>query len=120
MLRTSCTRRREAPAMLYVGLDLSRKRLDWQALDREGARVAIGAVAPDRDGLAKLGRRLGDAPVLAVIESMSGARFVHDRLELAGWDVRIADALKARGPAPLPCQQGTVRWRVVGGARPLR
>jgi transposase len=28
---------------------------------------------------------------------MSGARFVHDQLELAGWDVRIADAVKAKG-----------------------
>jgi transposase len=90
--------------MLYVGLDLSRKRLDWQALDREGERVAIGAVPPDRDGLAKLAHRLGDAPVLAVIESMSGARFVHDQLELAGWEVRIADAVKARGLAPLACK----------------
>ncbi len=90
--------------MLYVGLDLSRKRLDWQALDLNGERVAVGAVPPDRDGLAKLGQRLGDAPVLAVIESMSGARFVHDQLERAGWDVRIADALKARGLAPLACK----------------
>jgi hypothetical protein len=87
--------------MLYVGLDLSRKRLDWLALEQEGALAANGAIAPDRDALAKLGRRLGDAPVLAVIESMSGARFVHDQLELAGWDVRIADAQKARGLAPL-------------------
>ena len=87
--------------MLYVGLDLSRKRLDWQALDREGERVAVGAVTPDRDALSQLGRRLGNAQVLAVIESMSGARFVHDQLELAGWDVRIADAVKARGLAPL-------------------
>ena len=70
--------------MLYVGLDLSRKRLDWQALDLGGERVAVGAVPPDRDGLAKLGQRLDDAPVLAVIESMSGARFVHDQLERAG------------------------------------
>jgi transposase len=38
--------------MLYVGLDLSRKRLDWQALDPVGRRVAIGAAPPDRDGLA--------------------------------------------------------------------
>jgi transposase len=90
--------------MLYVGLDLSRKRLDWQALDREGERFAIGAVPPDRDGLVKLTQRLGDASVLAVIESMSGARFVHDQLELAGWDVRIADAAKARGLAPLACK----------------
>jgi transposase len=92
--------------MLYVGLDLSRKRLDWHALDCEGERVEVGAVPPDRDGLVKLAQRLGDAaePVLAVIESMSGARFIHDQLELRGWDVRIADAVKARGIAPLACK----------------
>jgi transposase len=91
--------------MLYVGLDLSRKRLDWQALDQAGTWVASGAVPPDRDGLEQLPRRLGDAAeVVAVIESMSGARFVHDQLERAGWDVRIADALKARGLAPLACK----------------
>jgi transposase len=94
--------------MLYVGLDLSRKRLDWQALDEQGERAAIGAVPPDGDGLAKLAREVGDADVLAVIESMSGARFVHDRLELAGWDVRIADAAKARGIAPLACKTDTI------------
>jgi len=95
--------------MLYVGLDLSRKRLDWQALLADGERAAIGAVPPDRDGLAKLVRRLGDGEgVLAVIESMSGARFVHDELELHGWDVRIADAVKARGIAPLACKTDTI------------
>jgi transposase len=99
--------------MLYVGLDLSRKRLDWQALDEEGERVAIGAVPPDREGLAKLVRRLGDASVLAVIESMSGARFVHDRLELGGWEVRIADAVKARGLAPLACKTDRIDCRVL-------
>ena len=90
--------------MLYVGLDLSRKRLDWQALDPEGAVAAVGAVPPDRDGLVRLADRLDERPVLAVIESMTGARFVHDQLELAGWDVRIADAVKARGIAPLACK----------------
>jgi transposase len=90
--------------MLYVGLDLSRKRLDWLALDGDGERAGIGAVPPDREGLVGLARRLGDAPILGVIESMTGARFVHDQLELAGWDVRIADAVKARGIAPLACK----------------
>jgi transposase len=36
----------------------------------------------------------------AVIESMNGARFVHDQLELAGWQFEIADAQKVKGSAP--------------------
>ena len=42
--------------------------------------------------------------VLAVIESMNGARFVHDTLELHGWSVEIADAQKVKGLAPLACK----------------
>lgn len=90
--------------MLYVGLDLSRKRLDWLALEPAGGRVGVGAVPPDRDGLAGLPGRLAGRSVLAVVESMSGARFVHDELERYGWDVRVADAAKARGLAPLACK----------------
>ena len=98
---------------MYVGLDLSRKRLDWLALEREGERVTIGAVPPDQEGLARLVQRLGDADVLAVIESMTGARFVHDQLERAGWDVRIADAAKVKGLAPLACKTDRIDCRVL-------
>ena len=92
--------------MLYVGLDLSRKRLDFDALFQNGERFQAGAVPADGLGLASLVLRLGAAnePVVAVIESMSGARFVHDQLELAGWDVRIADAVRVKGLAPLACK----------------
>jgi hypothetical protein len=31
---------------------------------------------------------------------MNGARFVHDQLELAGWQVAIADAPEGQGPGP--------------------
>ena len=93
--------------MVYVGLDLSRKRLDWHALGADGGLIAQGASPPDRDGLAHLvrevDRELG-GPVAAAIESMTGARFVHDQLELAGWDVQIADAQRAKGIAPLACE----------------
>jgi transposase len=99
--------------MLYVGLDLSRKRLDWLALDGSGVEVDMGAVPPDRGGLVQLPDRLGEAAVTAVIESMTGARFVHDQLELAGWDVRIADAVKARGIAPLACKTDRIDCRVL-------
>jgi hypothetical protein len=72
--------------MLYAGLDLSRKRLDFHLLDGGGVTVEVGAAPPDADGLYGLTQRLArhDAPVRAAIESMNGARFVHDRLELAG------------------------------------
>jgi hypothetical protein len=92
--------------MLYAGLDLSRKRLDFHLLDAEGVTVEVGAAPPDVDGLGGLTQRLArhGAPIRAAIESMNGARFVHDRLELAGWQVEIADAQKVKGLAPLACK----------------
>jgi transposase len=94
--------------MLYAGLDLSRKRLDYCLLDRDGGRVEVGAAPPDADGLRGLARRVelrhGRSTVRAAIESMNGARFVHDTLERCGWQVEIADAQKVKGLAPLACK----------------
>src|SRR3954468_11929620 len=91
--------------MLHVGLDLSRHRLDVRVLEPGGATVAQLAVPPERDDLRGLAARFSaQGPVRAVIESMNGARFVHDTLELAGWDVEIADAAKVKGLAPLACK----------------
>jgi transposase len=94
--------------VLYVGGDLSRKRLDWQALWPDGSECAAGASPPDADGLAGLARRLGglSSEVVVVIESMTGARFVHDQLEAHGLEVRIADARKAKVAAELLGQVG--------------
>jgi len=80
--------------MLYAGLDLSRKRLDFHLLDADGATIDVGASPPDADGLRGLSERLDrhGEPIRAAIESMNGARFVHDRLERVGWQVEIADA----------------------------
>src|SRR3954462_14250590 len=92
--------------MLHVGLDLSRTRLDVHVMDEAGAPLAVTTAAPDAGGLASLAYRVGEfgGPVAAVIESMNGARFVHDRLELHGWRVEIADAVKVKGFAPLACK----------------
>jgi transposase len=93
---------------LHVGLDLSRRRLDFCLLGGEEERVETGAVASDADALGGLVRlielRHGVRPVRAVIESMNGARFVHDVLERHGWDVAIADAQRVKGLAPLACK----------------
>jgi transposase len=92
--------------MLHVGLDLSRTRLDVHVMDQTGTSVAMTTAAPDAGGLASLALRLDDfgQPVTAVIESMNGARFIHDQLELRGWTVEIADAVKVKGFAPLACK----------------
>jgi transposase len=92
--------------MLHAGLDLSRKRLDFHLLDERGESVEVGAAAPDADGLRGLATRLRRhrQPLRAAIESMTGARFVHDQLELYGWEVEIADAVKVKGLAPLACK----------------
>ncbi|MHB8692201.1 MAG: IS110 family RNA-guided transposase [Solirubrobacteraceae bacterium] len=69
----------------------------------------------DRDGLYGLSRRLEPygGPVRAVIESMNGARFVHDELTNHGWRVLIVDAQKVKGLAPLACKTDTVDARVL-------
>ena len=69
---------RRPTLMLHAGLDLSRRRLDVCLVDDAGERVAQAAAAPDTDGLRHLARRVAATRVRAVIESMNGARFVHD------------------------------------------
>src|SRR5918995_1632466 len=105
MLRAS-SKTKGGPCMLYAGLDLSRKRLDFRLLDQAGETIEAGAVPPDADGLRGLAGRVARfaEPVRAAIESMNGARFVHDQLEAAGWEVEIADAVKVKGLAPLACK----------------
>src|ERR671911_782051 len=94
--------------VLHAGLDLSRRRLDFCLLDEIGARVQVGRAAPDGDGLEGFARRVerdhGPVRVRAAIESMTGARFVHDTLERCGWEVEVADAVKVKGLAPLACK----------------
>jgi transposase len=102
--------------MLHVGMDLSRKRLDVCLLSDEGELVGELAVAPDLEGLRGLVRQVGlgqGERVRAVIESMTGARFVHDSLEQLGWEVLIADAQKVKGLAPLACKTDRIDARVL-------
>jgi len=101
--------------MLHAGLDLSRKRLDFDLRDERGVLVEAGATRPDAAGLAALVQRVARhrQPVRAAIESMTGARFVHDQLEDLGWEVAIADALKAKGLAPLACKTDRIDARVL-------
>jgi transposase len=93
---------------MFVGLDFARKQTVWCAVWGDGRVVGEGVVASTDGGVAALAGVVaglgGDRP-LAVVESMTGARWLHDVLEGGyGWDVRIADAAKARLLAPLACK----------------
>lgn len=89
--------------MVHVGLDLSRRRVDVVVMDGEGGVLEVTSATPDVGGLADLVGRVGryQGPVWGVVESMNGARFVHDRLEELGWMVEIADAQRVKGLASL-------------------
>ena len=102
--------------MLHAGLDLSRKKLDVCLISDSGEHVDQLVSPPDRDALKTLARRIEEThrePVSAVIESMTGARFVHDTLEAEGWDVQIADAAKVKGLAPLACKTDRIDSQVL-------
>jgi transposase len=102
--------------MLHAGLDLSRRKVDVCLLSDQGERLGQLVSPPDADALRSLARRIGEAhrePVCAVIESMTGARFVHDTLEQQGWDVEIADAQRVKGLAPLACKTDKIDSRVL-------
>jgi transposase len=71
---------------------------------------------PDVDGLrhltARLDRHRAADPRSDRVDERR-ARFVHDRLELAGWQVEIADAQKVKGLAPFACKTDRIDARVL-------
>jgi transposase len=102
--------------MVHVGLDLSRRRVDVCVISPAGELLGRFRAPVDRDGLHGLAKRVaafGQDPVRGVVESMNGARFVHDELTTHGWRVLIADAQKVKGLAPLACKTDRVDARVL-------
>jgi transposase len=102
--------------MLHAGLDLSRRRVDVCLLGDEGEHLDQLAVPPDPESLRRLARRIDEVhhqPVCAVVESLTGARIVHDTLEQEGWAVEIADAHKVKGLAPLACKADRIDSQVL-------
>ncbi len=73
---------------------------------REHARINLVGLARQRRRVAAY-----EEPVRGVVESMNGARFVHDELVAHGWEVLIADAQKVNGLARQPVQAVAIRRR---------
>jgi hypothetical protein len=90
-----------------VGIDWAYGRAAWCAVSEGGAIQSEGLIPADEDGLARLVLRLG-TEIRACVEMMSGALWVKDRLEAAGWSVEVAHARKVRDIAPLACKTDKV------------
>ena len=98
--------------MNYVGIDWAYGRAAWCARSESGAIDGEGLIAADEDGLARLALKLGPE-VRGCVEMMSGAIWVKDQLERAGWSVEVAHARKVRDIAPLACKTDKVDARVL-------
>src|SRR3954464_10778344 len=79
------------------------RRAAWCSLSEAGGIVGEGAMPAEADGLSRLVIERG-SDVRAVVEMMSGASWVRDRLVAAGWRVQVAHARKVRDVVPLACK----------------
>jgi transposase len=102
--------------MNYVGIDWAYGRAAWCAMAESGEVRGEGVIPADEDGLARLALECG-REVKGCVEMMSGAIWVKDQLELAGWEVEIAHARKVRDIAPLACKTDKVDARVLADLR---
>jgi transposase len=98
--------------MNYVGIDWAYGRAAWCAMTDTGMIAGEGTIAAEESGLARLVLGLG-TEVEACVEMMSGAVWVRDRLQSAGWQVKVAHARKVRDVAPLACKTDKVDARVL-------
>ncbi|MGH2982741.1 MAG: IS110 family transposase [Solirubrobacterales bacterium] len=98
--------------MNYVGIDWAYGRAAWCARSATGRIAGEGMIPAEESGLARLVLELG-TEVEACVEMMSGAVWVRDRLQSAGWRVKVAHARKVRDVAPLACKTDKVDARVL-------
>jgi transposase len=96
----------------YVGIDWATRKASWCALDARGDVIGEGVVSADLDGVLRLVASAG-VKVSAAIEMMSGAAWVAETLQAAGWRVQVADSRRARALAPLAAKTDKIDARVL-------
>jgi transposase len=117
--RSACQRGASSRGPVFVlraGLDVSRGEVEVCLLSSRGEIVDEWASPPDADGLRGLAARaaMWARAVRGVIDSMNGARFVHDALEERGRGVLIADATEVKGAGAVGLQDRQDRRACAG------
>jgi len=85
--------------MLHIGLDLSRKRLDYCLLTEDGECVGMGAAPPDADPSPHIGREAFERLALGFLESFPYLEFDVEELIDARDLVIASTVMHGRGAA---------------------
>src|SRR6187200_3739504 len=77
---------------VFLGLDLHRAQITFDALDVDTGEVQTGRVRPaNRDTFARFLARFDGAELVAAVEAMTGWRFVVEELQRVGAEVHLAE-----------------------------
>jgi hypothetical protein len=106
---------------IFVGLDVHRAQITYDALDTDSGEVRAGRIRPANRGTVRaLLTRLATRETVVAVEAMTGWRFIAEECVRAGIDVRLAEPAetrmrqdrKRRGVAPSSARNPTLIWEV--------
>jgi transposase len=87
---------------VFVGLDVHRAQITFDALDVESGEVQTGRVQPaNRETFRRFLARFDGQSLVAAVEAMTGWRFIVEELARVGAEVQLAepaDTSAKRGP----------------------
>ena len=84
--------------MVFVGIDLHRRRSQVAALDEQGTELLSRRIVNDPQTFLELLAGLGDQPAIA-LEASYGCEWLADLLEEAGYELRVAHPLRTKAVA---------------------
>jgi transposase len=84
--------------MVYVGIDLHRRRSQVAALDEQGTELLSRRIVNDPQTFLELLAGLGDQPAIA-LEATYGWEWLADLLEEAGYELHLSHPLRTKAIA---------------------
>lgn len=82
---------------VFVGMDVHRAQITYDALDTDSGEVKTGRIAPANRGTVRaFVERLADREVVVAVEAMTGWRFIAEECARAGVGVRLAEPAETR------------------------
>jgi transposase len=94
--------------MVYVGIDLHRKRSQVAVLDSDGEQLLSRRIVNDPETFLDLLQGLGDDAQIA-LEATYGWEWLADLLEEAGYDLHLSHPLRTKAIAAAPREDGRGR-----------